>query len=329
MITRRVVLSILASALLLAGCGDSFQTAAAVVNGNRITDDEVQAQLDLALADPETNAQLGTGPEREARIKDATRLTLSFLIQEELIRAYADAQGVAVEADVLDAALADVVQQAGGQAAFKKTLEDRGLSIGDVRGNVERQLLAQAVAEDITAQQVSEAELRAAYDERIIEFTEIRLSHILIADSQAAESLRARATPENFSRLARNNSQDPSSADNGGDLGVRRAVELPEPLAMAALRAGIGRVGGPIQTDQGYEIFIVHERTQVPFDQVRADLVSERQNEVFSTWLADQVRTATIRVNPRYGRLDLASGRIVEITSTDTDAPPPEVQLTP
>jgi peptidyl-prolyl cis-trans isomerase C len=327
-VTPRRISLVLAFGLLLAGCGDTFRTAAAVVNGERITDDQVQAQLDLALADPQTAAQLGTGAEREERIKDATRLTLSFLIQEELIHAHALEHEIVVAEEDLDQALADVVQQAGGQTAFEQTLEERGLTIGDVRANIERQLLAQAVAEEITSAEVSEAELRASYDERIVEFTNIHLSHILLTDPGQAETLRAQLTPQNFARLARERSQDPSSSDAGGDLGERLAVELPEQLAQAALRAPLNRVSGPVQTEQGFELFIVHSRSEIPFAEVRQDLIAERQNEVFSAWLAGQVREADIRVNPRYGRLDTTSGRVVPITSTDTNEPP-EVQLTP
>ncbi|MCA1727170.1 MAG: peptidyl-prolyl cis-trans isomerase [Actinobacteria bacterium] len=327
MTLRRIAL-VLACGLLLSGCGDTFRTAAAVVNGERITDDQVQQQLELALADPQTSAQLGTGQEREDNIKDATRLTLSFLIQEELIQAYARQHDLQVDSDDLDAALADVVQQAGGQRAFEQTLDDRGLSIADVRLNVERQLLAQAVAEEITSKEVSEAELRASYQDRINEFTEVHISHILVTSPDAAEALATRATPANFARLARQESEDPASADAGGDLGVRKAVELPQQLGQAVLRVPLNRVSGPVQIDQGFEIFIVHSRREIPFAEVRADLLAERQSEVFSTWLADQVRQADIRVNPRYGRLDVASGRIVEPATTDENATP-EPQLTP
>jgi parvulin-like peptidyl-prolyl isomerase len=328
-VTPRRIALVLAIGLLLAGCGDTFRTAAALVNGDRITDQQVQEQLDLALADPQTSAQLGTGVEREKNIKEATRLTLSFLIQETLIQAYAAEHDIKVDPADLDAALADVVQQAGGQTAFETTLKDRGLSIGDVRGNVERQLLAQAVAEAITSQQVSAAELRANYEERIAEFTNVHVAHILVISPDQADALKARATPENFARLARENSQDQATASQGGDLGVRPASELvPPAFADAVLQAPLGKVAGPVQTDQGYELFIVRSRETQPFAAVRTTLLSERQNEVFSKWLSDRVLASDIRVNPRYGRLDLASGRIVEITSTDTNAPP-EVQLTP
>ena len=327
--TPRRIATVLAGALvLLSACGDTFRTAAAVVNGERITDQEVQDQLDLALADPQASAQLGQGEEREERIKDATRLTLSILIQEQLVESYAREQGIEVPAEDLDAALAETVQQAGGQAAFERTLRDRGLSIGDVRDNLERRLLIERVAAEITAQEVSEAELRANYDERVAEFTEVRVSHILLPNAGRAEAVRARVTPANFARIARQESQDPASADAGGDLGLRRAVELPGALGQAALRAPLDRVGGPVQTEQGFSIFIVRARRQIPFAEVRRDLLAERQNDVFGQWLAERVRSADIRVNPRYGRLDVATGRIVPIRSTDTDAPP-EVQLTP
>jgi foldase protein PrsA len=329
--TRRPALALVVSVacgLLLAGCGETFRSAAAVVDGDRISDDEVQEQLDLALADPQTSAQLGTGPERAERIKEATRLTLSILIQERLVGSYARVHDIAVDPAEVDQALAQTVQDAGGKAAFEQELEVRGLTVEDVRDNLERRLLIEAVASDLASREVSEIELREAYDDRVLEFTEVHVSHILLASPDAAEAIRARATPDNFARLAREESEDTTSAASGGDLGTRRAIELPEPLAAAAVQVPIGRVSGPVQTDAGYSVFIVHDRSPIPFSEVRADLLAERQNDVFAGWLAEKVRTADIRVNPRYGRLDTATGRVVAFTTTDTDAPP-EVQLTP
>lgn len=327
MTSRRIAL-VLACGLLLGACGDTFRSAAAVVDGDRIEDAEVQAQLDLALADPQTSAQLGTGPEREERIKEATRLTLSILIQERLVGSYALVHEIAVDPAALDQALAQTVQDAGGQAAFAQELEVRGLSVEDVRENLERRLLIEAVAGDLASREVSEVELREAYDARELEFTEVHISHIVVSSPEVAESIRARATPANFARLARGESEEATSAAQGGDLGTGAAIGLPEPLAVEAVRAPIGRVRGPVQIDTGYSVFIVHERRRIPFAEVRAGLLAERQNDVFSVWLAERVQTADIRVNPRYGRLDVATGRVVAFTTTDTDAPP-EVQLTP
>jgi len=325
---RRIALVLLACAVLLSGCGDTFVTAAAIVNGEKITDEEVKAQIDLALADPQTSAQLGEGAAREERIKDATRLTLSILIQAQLVESFARAEEIEVDPQALDEQVAGAVQQAGGQAAFDLELERLGLTLEEVRANLERQLLVEAVAARIARDEVTEAELRAAYDERILEFTEVRISHILVANADEAEGIKARATPANFEEIAQNQSEDPSSADRGGDLGTRRAIELPEPLAQAVLRAGINQVAGPVLTDAGYDVFIVKERREIPFAEVKADLLAERQNDVFAAWLGEQIRTAEIRVNPRYGRLDVASGRVIPFASTDTNAPP-EVQLQP
>ena len=67
---------------------------------------------------------------------------------------------------------------------------------------------------------------------------------------------------------------------------------------------------------------------EIPFAEVRADLLAERQNEVFSAGWPSGSGRPTSGVNPRYGRLDVATGRVIAFTTTDTDAPP-EVQLTP
>jgi hypothetical protein len=38
---------------------------------------------------------------------------------------------------------------------------------------------------------------------------------------------------------------------------------------------------------------------------------------VFQTWLDEQYGTVDVEVNPRYGRLDVATGEVVAVRSTE------------
>jgi peptidyl-prolyl cis-trans isomerase D len=70
----------------------------------------------------------------------------------------------------------------------------------------------------------AEAEIKAAYDARASQFRveeQRRASHILVKDKAEAEKLLAevRKNPGRFAELAKKHSQDPGSAEKGGDLG--------------------------------------------------------------------------------------------------------------
>ncbi|HVP08234.1 MAG TPA: SurA N-terminal domain-containing protein [Burkholderiales bacterium] len=78
---------------------------------------------------------------------------------------------------------------------------------------------------------VSDAELKAAFDARASQFgvaEQRRASHILVRTQQEADQLLAevRKAPQRFAELAKQRSQDSSSAGNGGDLGMNAKGSL-------------------------------------------------------------------------------------------------------
>jgi len=80
-------------------------------------------------------------------------------------------------------------------------------------------------AEQLARQeQVSEADLKAAYEKRVAQLTQSeqrRASHILVKTKDEAEKVVAelKKNPARFADLAKKQSQDPGSAEKGGDLG--------------------------------------------------------------------------------------------------------------
>jgi foldase protein PrsA len=153
------------------------------------------------------------------------------------------------------------------------------------------------------------------------------VSHILLATRAEAERLARQATPRNFADLAREHSEDQGTANAGGDLGVQRLADLVDTFAQAVLDIPVGEVGGPVETQFGFHLILVHERASRSFEAVREELVAEARPSVFNEWLLEQVRGAEVRVNPRYGYFDGASGQVIPRTAT-TPSPPP-VQVVP
>ena len=123
-----------------------------------------------------------------------------------------------------------------------------------------------------------------------------RASHILIAVDKAApaaERAQAKAkadalyqtlkqAPARFAELARAESQDPGSAEQGGSLGSFGRGMMVKPFEDAVFAMKPGEIRGLVESDFGYHIIrldgIEAART-APLEQVRADIVDSLRSQ--------------------------------------------------
>ena len=146
--------------------------------------------------------------------------------------------------------------------------------------------------------EVTDEALRRHYDEvaaeRFQSTERRRARHILVeagedlaAARTRAEALAARAQAgEDFSTLAQQNSDDPGSKAQGGDLGWATRESFVAPFADALFAMEKGEIRGPVQTQFGYHLIklddveAAHLRS---FEQVRAELESDYRREQAQT----------------------------------------------
>ncbi len=119
-----------------------------------------------------------------------------------------------------------------------------------------RTLLAQAVVrEQIAAIQVSDEELRAAYEERVPPHR-FQVAQILVADAEtAARVTQSLQRGEPIATLARRHSTDSRSARAGGSLGWLMYDQMPPEVAAAVRHLKPGEVTSqPVQTREGWHV---------------------------------------------------------------------------
>jgi peptidyl-prolyl cis-trans isomerase D len=143
--------------------------------------------------------------------------------------------------------------------------------------------------ETLAAQQeVSDADLHAAYEKQKsgLEVPEKRHArHILITgkDDAAALALAQQVLAQaksgkDFGELAKQYSQDPGSAQNGGDLGWAERSSFVKPFADALFGMKVGEIAGPVKTQFGYHIIRLDEIQQSKsksFEEARPELESQ------------------------------------------------------
>ena len=135
----------------------------------------------------------------------------------------------------------------------------------------------------------TDADVQAAYDKNKDRYNEAEKRHgrhILIpigkdeaAARKLAEDVLAQAKAgKDFSALAKQYSQDPGSADKGGDLGWADRNQFVGPFADALFSMNVGEIRGPVKTQFGYHIIRLDEiqagKTK-PLESVRPEIEAE------------------------------------------------------
>lgn len=124
----------------------------------------------------------------------------------------------------------------------------------------------------LTEKSVTDQLVREAYEHMQ---KEVNASHILIRVTPEADpkdtlaaynkivALRQRVSGgEDFDKVARETSEDPSARENGGRLGYFTALQMVYPFEAAAYKTPVGQVSQPIRTRFGYHIIKVNDVRQ-------------------------------------------------------------------
>ncbi|HOZ98700.1 peptidylprolyl isomerase [Mesotoga prima] len=169
----------------------------------------------------------------------------------------------------------------------------------EIRNYVSDALKAELVQESVAP--LNDDALAAYFEEFKTEiknqFETIRARHILVTEEATATELmdRINSGEITFAEAALQFSIDSSTAANGGELGsIVRGQTVPE-FEEAILAAPIGELYGPVQSEFGYHLIIVEERTEINSleDVVNSasynDFVSGYQNDTYSRWIESYI----------------------------------------
>jgi peptidyl-prolyl cis-trans isomerase D len=160
---------------------------------------------------------------------------------------------------------------------------------------------------------VSDAEVADAYNKNKARFTtpeQRTASHILInvkKGASAAEDAAAKAkaqaildevrkNPNDFAKIAKAQSQDPGSAELGGDLGVVQKGVFVKPVEDAIYSLKEGEVSGLVRSEFGYHIIKITKivpETQKSLDEARPEIVAELKKAKMSAKYSELAETFT------------------------------------
>jgi peptidyl-prolyl cis-trans isomerase SurA len=202
----------------------------------------------------------------------------------------------------------------GSDDELRDQLRREGLSLDDLKRNIERSVLRRQVLqrELESKMTVPESEVKAEYDAKIADYTRepsVTLQEIYVKGDGArekAEALVARARAgEDFAELAKASSSGPTAA-SGGDLGTLARGDLSPDLQKVAFGLAPGSVSDPIGQGTGYRILKVVERKDgsvVPFAEAKEEitrrLAQNRMTSAYDEYVATLRKTALIDLKVR------------------------------
>ncbi|HEX2649577.1 MAG TPA: SurA N-terminal domain-containing protein [Burkholderiales bacterium] len=166
-----------------------------------------------------------------------------------------------------------------------KKLYEANLDDYRVPERIKAEYLVLSAQELGQAEAPTDAEVKAAYDERVkqgqlTEPEQRRASHILVKTKEEADRIAAevKQSPQRFAELAKKDSLDTGSAAQGGDLGMNPKGGLAaKPLDEAVFRMKQGDID-VVQSEFGYHVVrldTIQPAKTRSFDEMKKDLTAE------------------------------------------------------
>jgi peptidyl-prolyl cis-trans isomerase D len=207
---------------------------------------------------------------------------------------------------------------------------------------------------DVAAAQVSvsDADIQSYYDQNMKRYSvdeQRQASHILITankDAPAADKEAAKAKAENllaqvrknpgeFAKLAKEHSQDPGSAERGGDLGLFGKGMMVKPFEEAAYKLKQGEISDLVQSEFGYHIIqvtSVKPASVKSLNEVKGAIAAEIKTQMAAKKFTDMAETFNSTVyeqadslKPVADKLKLNIETVSNLTRTPNPATAPNV----
>ena len=237
---------------------------------------------------PDSTAQGATVPEK------LYYTAVNRLVEQALILDEAKKIGIVVSDTEVTDNVNQLITMAGGEAKLDSLLKQQGASRADVEKDMRNNLVLKGYLEHVKKAMpaVTDTAVQAFYNGHPELFgpkPQVHARHILImvspqapdmekaeARKKAQDALDRAKKGESFEKIAKEVSQDQTSAVNGGELPWFGQGEMEAPFDAAAFALKPGQLSDVIQTQYGYHVIKVEGTrmgTGIPYDQVKDQIL--------------------------------------------------------
>jgi len=156
---------------------------------------------------------------------------------------------------------------------------------------------------------IDDATLKAAYDSKIAQYTELKVSHILFkAENEPqfaeamkkAEELRPQLLAgKDFNKTAEERNEDPTAKANRGLYDWFKAGTMVKPFEEGAMALKNGEISQPIRTQYGIHLLRLEGKRTRSFDDAREELRTQLASERFASKAKERLEQLRKRAGER------------------------------
>ncbi len=304
---------------LFFGCSKTL----ARVDGMDIKEKEVDIYINF-LKNQDTSGEIASDEEKLNTLKASI---IDSLIVIKLLEKYAEENNITVTDEEVNQQITQIITSYSSEQDFKNDLKANGIDQKFLESELKSQLLRNKIIDKVTADvTVTDEEVKQYYDDNkntlFLVPVSVKASHILvmfpwIKDSSVEESEEGRKEARekiemieqkleagaNFEDMARQYSDDETTAENGGDLGYISKGQMVEEFDNALFSLDVGEVSGIVETEYGYHIIKVYDRKESyiqKFDEVEESINSYLLNSYKSSKWEDFIYSLIDKVDIEY-----------------------------
>src|SRR5262245_45871430 len=326
-------------AIALSSPAEVLERVIVAVNGDIVTQSEFEQRQVAAVQ----GARIPPS-EIERYLRDNNARILQEAIDDLLIVQRGAELGYKVPSTYLDEVIAGIKKDnnIASDADLQEQLRKEGMTLLDLRRNIERQVLRrQVLSRELEGRMsVSEADAKAYYEKNKAQYERppsVTLREIVVSGEDEATRVRAedlvrRARGgEDFADLARSSSSA-GSATRGGELGQVSRNDLAPDLARLVFGLPAGGITDAIAVEKGFRILKVEERSDgglAAFEQVKGEitrkLTQDKAATEYQTYIEGLRKPALISLKVREVPLQVTvpQGSLLEApTAPDLGATP-------
>ena len=223
---------------------------------------------------------------------------LNQLVVTEILAQEGKKEGIEIDAAEVETELAKQIEGVGGVEA----LGEIGISEEMLKKSIEDTFYINGLREaKMETFKVDDKAVEDYFEEHKAGYKTAKASHILVeTEEEAKDIIKRLEAGEDFAELAMELSQDPGSAQAGGELGEFGQGQMVATFDEYVFSGEVGAISDPIQSDFGYHIIKITDRFE-DLEHFKEDIEMALKGEQWSEYVDGlQKRTkAKIYLDPK------------------------------